>query len=171
VVRRQLRIRDVVLVGALATGGLAGALPASLVAQDTVPFELLGERVRLRTREGLPTVVGQLTSLTPDSLRVTGRSGAPRTLAYSDITSWERSNGYVDRTMKGMFGGFWIGLGAGTLVGVATLDEFAGIGSLLGGVAGGFIGLAVGCARSGDDWEAVEVSVRGGPLLRSSVRR
>ena len=147
---------------------VAMSLPTRLAAQATPIVDLVGERVRVTTSLGPGVLVGEVASVTGDSLLLIAPSGATAPVAVADIVALERSLGRTSRAPQGMAWGAGVGIVVGGAGGVAfanavcgscdpeTRKAFAG-GALAGVFVGGLLGAVIGSVKSGEAWEAIEV--------------
>ncbi len=146
-------------------------LSVELQGQDAAALAA-GDRIRLRT-PALGEVAGSLESLTADALVLQIEPESLLvTVRLADVTSVERSSGYVTRSQSAWNAAKW-----GALVGAvpaaislglqhenvgengSSVAGATALGAFSGGLFGGLIGAAIGAGRSGDRWEQVSPSL------------
>lgn len=151
---------------------LAASLPAGVRAQATPVADLVGDRVRLTTSASSRVMVGEVASVTADSLMLLDRSGATSPVAVADIVGLERSLGRTNRTLRGMAWGAGVGFAAGGAGGAALMGATCGscdpkygaafaVGGVLGAAGGGLVGAMIGAVSSGERWESLEIRAGG----------
>jgi hypothetical protein len=170
---------------ALCAFALMAPTPGSsqTVAPDPAVVDA-GSRVRIAAPVfGKNRQVGTVVSVTRDTLVLRhGSATAYRSLATSDITALEVSNGTYTRKAKGALWGLLIGAGSGAVIGYATYKEpkcndagmfgcgfdilgpdskqsNAVIGAILGGMVGPIAGALWGM-RHTDRWVPATVSTK-----------
>jgi hypothetical protein len=155
---------------------------AGQVAAQEAPLAP-GARIRVErvTSCCTETLIGELISLTPDSLAYRdARSGRVALLPRQSIISVDQSRPDGYQTLDGAFLGFAAGALAGGLAGYGLTrsacsdpggDCLQGLGAVFGGLTGGLIGLVagalVGHRVQAERWERIDLPQRVGlfPLI------
>jgi hypothetical protein len=132
---------------------------STLLAVPTLRAQVatVGERVRITTpsQRGAYRYVGRVSGVTHDSLIVQGADAGTRSVAITDISALEVSNGVRGNGRRGMLYGSLIGIGLGGALGAATYKKPDCAGSFLcpsgpglditaGALLGGVVGFAAG---------------------------
>jgi hypothetical protein len=162
-----------------------------LAAQETVRI-IEGSRIRISVSGGgaaAPWIVGELRSISSDTLVLAVRSGHVRSIPRGNVTGIEISKGRRSSAVEGAVVGAAIGglLGAGAVPGLGRLrtlggwlaprqderrhsvvpgfsrDAFRGL--VVGATAGSVLGLAIGAAIRQEGWEAILPSTADRPRV------
>ena len=153
---------------------LALGLGNSALAQHVPP----GTKIRLTTPESYAGWhVGNLTSMTRDSVRIAYATGDSATIALADIGLIDSSRGEKTPIWAALSGvvltpaGATVGVLGGLLASLAEtreLDEYVRRGLWVGAVTGFAAGLVIAGTVKREDWDPIMLPARGGPVASAS---
>jgi hypothetical protein len=135
------------------------------VAAEAHP--LIGQRVRMESKAAPGgRVVGTVTSVDPDAVRLTTEAGTALALPYRSVDKVEVSGGEGSRMSEGAGIGFIVGAGLGYAVSAAnpgalrwgsmTQPEANLVGAAIFAPIVGFIGAAIGSRHKAERWQKVQ---------------
>jgi hypothetical protein len=175
--RSALIARSLCLILSSTMAGKAEAQEAPLAPGTRI-------RVERTTSCCTETLIGELISVTPDSLAYRDARSGRIALPRQSIISVEQSRPDGHRTIEGALLGFTAGTLVGGLAGYGLAragcsdpggDCLAPLGAALGGLTGGLIGLVagaiVGRGVEAERWDRIELPQRVGLFPRKGSRR
>jgi hypothetical protein len=158
----------------LAANAMLFLRPSMAQVHDTGAAVKMGDRVRIESPEFIAKrLVGTVVELGADSLKLEAQSHGLMRLPLRSIAALEVSRGKKSNGLPG----FGLGVLGGAVAGWAIFSIDHGkydidprpIGAILGGAAGGLLGLVIGISTRTDRWEPVPVPrIRMGFLPKDS---